>query len=110
MKTTKQALESMRELLSDETKWTKGESARDANGKAVPSTSEDAASFCLIGAIHQADGAYHDVRNALVAQILKRSERSVVYFNAVVYFNDLPTTTHADILGVLDDAIAAEEG
>jgi hypothetical protein len=40
----------MRELLSNEKRWTQGAGARDEMGNTVTPTSERAVSFCLMGA------------------------------------------------------------
>ena len=41
----------VKELLSDESKWTKGVLARTADGTACSPTSQHASCFCLLGAI-----------------------------------------------------------
>lgn len=40
----------MRELLTDESKWTKHRLSSDTNGKTVPLDDPAAVSFCIIGA------------------------------------------------------------
>jgi hypothetical protein len=41
----------MRELLSDESKWTKGTMARNESGIAISTTNGEACCFCLWGAM-----------------------------------------------------------
>lgn len=40
----------IKELLTDASKWTQGTSARNAQGKAVPTKSPEATSWCLVAA------------------------------------------------------------
>lgn len=54
----KETLEKARELLSDESRWTKCSFSK-ANGKDVPI--EEAESFCLIGAVMRAKGLQGNV-------------------------------------------------
>ena len=55
-------------LLSDPTKWTQGENARNARGEATSPISEDAVCWCVLGAVRycsvDAMQAF-DVRDAL---------------------------------------------
>lgn len=41
----------VQELLTDESKWTQGCSARDTSGNAVQYSHESAVSWCLLGAL-----------------------------------------------------------
>ena len=42
----------VKELLTDESKWTRGANARDSMGHSIPSTDPDAKCWCLQGAIN----------------------------------------------------------
>lgn len=91
----------VRELLSDPNRWTKCAHARDADGKAVLWTSDEAVCFCLAGAI---DRCFRDdphgkqlAWDKVYAVVVKRGL-------GVTGFNDSITTTHKDILAVLDEA------
>lgn len=41
----------VKELLTSPEKWTRGESARDINGRPVMTDSKEAVSWCLVGAL-----------------------------------------------------------
>ncbi len=43
----------MKELLSDPTKWTQGESARDEHGNKCSALEPQAVCFCLLGAMNR---------------------------------------------------------
>lgn len=107
-------LVSVRELLSDEKRWTQGQEARDVSGDGVPPTSKDAVCWCLLGALY---------KSALLRQVcgdLAPEEATEAWMSAVGLtckiaspdnpdgigdFNDRFDTTHADVLRVLDVAI-----
>ncbi len=85
-----------RELLTDPTRWCKGAGARDASGKGCSIHSEDAVSFCLVGAlvkIYGVDEAYMKVGVKLLPYIQHRRMSD---------FNDDPDTSHADVLRALE--------
>ena len=58
----------VKELLSDESKWTKGVLARNVNGYICSPTSSEAKCFCLLGAI---DHCYADNKVAIDHSITK---------------------------------------
>lgn len=96
MTTTIEILVAARALLSDEKRWTRGDLAHDIDGAAVDPRSKNAVCWCVIGAVqkfslgHQCD-ALNRIHNVVGGS---GSE-----------FNDYLTTTHADVLRVLDAAI-----
>jgi hypothetical protein len=97
-------LRAARELISTPDKWTQGEWGTDANGL-FPRDGEPATRFCLWGACRHAtrqDG----VRFHLAWQVLERMRPGGM---GAITFNDAPTTTHADVLALLDRAIAEQE-
>ena len=55
-----EVLHKTRQILSDESRWTQGVTARNQRGNAVNATSEAAVQWCLIGAIGK---AVQDVRH-----------------------------------------------
>lgn len=93
----------VRELLSDPERWTKGAWALNQAGAEVNAISSDAKCWCLVGAIsrcYRTDDEQQPIRDAsakVKALILDRHA-------TIVDFNDSPKTTHADILAVLDEA------
>ena len=81
----------IRELLSNETKWTKGANARNRSTCPCDPCSPDAVSWCLYGAFlacYRADEVEFPI------DVLLRSEMGLV--NAIK-LNDEPTTTFEDI-------------
>ena len=82
------------ELLAKKENWTKGASARDQNGEPVAILSEDAVSFCIYGA-------------CVRCNVDREKLRSIINtrgFWAMENFNDSPSTTHDDVLSVLQEA------
>lgn len=93
--TVHETLKAMRELISDEKRWTQHFTARDDKGRKTASDSPEAVCWCLIGAANKITSynwRYHDLVMALGVE-------------DVGDFND--THTHAEILARLDDAIKA---
>jgi len=104
--TTKQVLIAARALIDAPEKWTKGESARRANGLPTTVHSPDACQFCIEGAIRTASG--EPTRPlAYIGAIAAFSEAADRPCQPAFAYNDAEATTHADILGALDKAIAA---
>lgn len=96
-----ETLKAMRELLSDEKRWTQGANAKDAMGRRVHECGCYATKWCLAGAYTKIAGgmAFDDYRDFWRA--LCGDEGSAVDFN--------DTHTHAEVIAKLDDAIKATE-
>ena len=106
MTTITDNLKAVRELLSVPERWTKKADARDDMGRVVFFDSDDAASWCLVGAVeHQC----HRLRRPRFALLNALKRRGGIYpLMTLQEFNDAETTTHADVLALLDEAIAQE--
>lgn len=91
-------LVSARELLSDEKRWTRHRYARDAAGDNAMLSGKKAVCWCLTGAVLNSPlrSSHQDIALDLIHGVVGGS---------IFGFNDDPTTTHADILRVLDAAI-----
>jgi hypothetical protein len=89
----------VKELLTDETKWTKDTMSRDAAG--VPTGIEtDQASFCLIGAVNK---CYPSTIAAMVVAAKLRKEIQIKHGNmSITQFNDASRTTFRDIKELID--------
>jgi len=93
-------LKRTREYLTDPKHWTKGELFRDANGN--PCFRTEASCACLVGAtvlVDPLDAAGRRDAYELLDSLLDDMP--------LVVFNDLETTTHADVLALLDKAIGS---
>ena len=80
------------ELLSNESNWTKGHYAKDADGSPCDPLFDGARCFCFAGAINR---CYSSNVRAVRWKIVK------VVGMSVATWNDAPRTTHAEVLGVL---------
>lgn len=89
-------------------RWTKGTYARDESGEPADSYSARAVCWCMLGAVFAdvIDGIAIEHAICLphpIEDALKAANGGEVRF---AHFNDAPETTHADVLAVLDRAIA----
>lgn len=98
-------LQGVRELLSDEKRWTRGSYARDRLGRTTHSTSESAVCWCLIGALGKITNHERGARSAerALERVARRRGRE---FPAE--WQDADGRTHAEVLALLDEAIARE--
>lgn len=105
------ALRGARALIAHPDNWVKGVAARDSESNEVETDSARATCFCTVGALHKSllvagkgenVELYMEARSQLIRH---RPDNSA----GLVYFNDAPTTTHADVLGMFDRAIAELE-
>lgn len=98
----------VQELLSDESKWTKGTFARDENNCNIDPYSKGAICWCIKGAImrcYEGDDEYWHANNEIRAAIakLKYFDKPTININ-IMGFNDNPNTTFADIRRVIEEA------
>ena len=89
----------VKELLANERHWTQGTFARDAKGQEIGALFPEAACWCLRGALMRCYGevgpAHWQAENRI---------KEVLGNNGIVRFNDDESTTHADVLRVLEAA------
>jgi hypothetical protein len=83
------------ELLSDESKWTKKEIARDKSGNCVHPKSSDAVCFCILGAYYKCESVGIGRVSAAVRDLFPERDQGIPYFN------DHPETTFEDVRKVL---------
>lgn len=102
--TTLEVLRGARELLADEAHWVRGDFARNASGASVLSTSTDACAWCLVGAMRNKAGGKTDAYFSAFSAIFRLLRNGHTRLSD---FND--THSHAEVLDLLDRAIAAEE-
>ena len=97
------ALRNIRALLADPAHWTQGTNARDADGFPVDPIDDSAATaWCLQGAMYRGSGGADtlSVRAALADQLSA--------FYCLTNWNDTATRTHAEVLALIDRALAAQ--
>jgi hypothetical protein len=99
-------LRAARERIATPERWNQGWFAADAAGREVSSVSPIACSWCALGAVYATSGG---ARGADVEALLIAALPAECSAGDVGYFNDLPATTHADVLALFDRAIAAAE-
>lgn len=111
-------LRDARMLLAAESHWVQGALAMDESGRPVNPLAEAAVCWCLEGAIMRADAdldfphagpalagpAFGAVMAAIGGDVISGRHR-----RSPAQFNDAAGRTHADILRVLDAAIATAE-
>ena len=126
--TTKQFLQEVREVIDLPEKWTKGAYARsNEDFRVVPLSSMEANCFCIVGAclvnkFKLMQAIPNDVYQRLSEQVLVMNpevaemeqvkdnphtgrESLIKYRSILVAYNDLPSTTHANILALIDSTI-----
>ena len=103
----KAGLIAVKNLLKDPTHWHKGLNyARNSEGSSVSVQSDGACSWCLGGALVRIlgpQGIYAEAWDHL--ETLLRKEGPHGFYWDPIVFNDDPTTTHRDVIRLLDWAI-----
>lgn len=102
-------LKAARELISDHDRWTKGESARNAEGRRVDADDAAAVCWCAEGALQKFQGL--EIWGSGAYQALRKAGQSSSAARpfSVWSFNDRIATSHADVLALYDKAIAGLE-
>ena len=99
-----QIVEQARALVADESRWCRGELARDANGVGVCPTSDSATKRCGLGALIMA--AYQITNDRRQAHDLAIKAMRPLHGSAtIVNVNDV--RGHAAALALFDEVIAA---
>ncbi|WP_037500667.1 DUF6197 family protein [Sphingomonas jaspsi] len=101
----------VREILADPEHWTKDSFARDDNGYFIDPTEPVARCFCLDGALIRAAHELHPEVNTSnpyrFGEYRDAADRLSNFAGRNhLQFNDDPETTHADVLALIDKAIA----
>jgi hypothetical protein len=98
--TTREVLVEARRLIEKPEHWTKDEDARDLHGLPVDPLDDDAARWCIGGAIRRIGGGSGTPE---VYDVI----RAVISDEFISRFND--EHTHVEVLALFDKAIAACE-
>jgi hypothetical protein len=102
-----------REILTDESRWTKNVSALDANRNQVEPYHSSAVCFCLFGAVSHAYWYMGPIMRIQKLEVLARTIRVLhpdkfdgesAGLRVITRFNDDPATTFEDVRKVLEAA------
>lgn len=104
---TSEVLRRVRARLSDPARWTQGTEARNAMGRHVDPEDPDATCWCMLGAVKVEVGAGIGCDEEASRRFYEAKAVLRAHGGDVVTFND--AGTHADVLALLDRAIAAPE-
>jgi hypothetical protein len=87
----------IKDVLTDESKWHKGDLAMSPTGARVSPNSPSAFKFCLLGALEKCyTGEEYEEKKA------KLYEANQCF--SIVLFNDSPSTTFADVMALVEKA------
>jgi hypothetical protein len=89
----------MKELLSNEKRWTQGAYARDEMGTVVTPESASAVSFCLLGAVRRCYGGSSGGMTKAWARL--KAELGGHDHGFTVIWNDLPGRTFGEVKALL---------
>ncbi len=91
----------LRELLSDESRWTRGTLARSEDGLPVGPCHDAAQCWCLLGGIDHVTG--DDFDSSMECRSILRMDARIQE-KGIAGFND--ESCHCEVMDVLSDAIA----
>lgn len=104
-----QLLIDAKELIKDPEHWTKGEYARDSEGKKVADSHSEACQWCIVGALWRASGlgpnCYDSYKASLVNDGCKFLIKAVNSEKSLSKWNDSESTTHDDVMKAYNKAI-----
>lgn len=98
--TVYEVLLGMRDLLDSPERWTRGVFGRDEQGHMVGALNDRARAWCLVGAACKVDPHGECVNEA-------RDILGELAGGELTAWNDRPERTHAEVIDLLDRAIAA---
>ena len=103
-----------RALLTPPERWVKGyfafSTTEPDDDHMTDATAPDAMCWCSYGATLKVTGEHGDRQTAVVDALVEQLPSAApVGKDPLVWFNDHPDTTHADVLALWDRAIVAEE-
>ena len=112
----RETLSRARALLAAPERWTQRADAREKTGYPCDARDVAAVSWCLVGAIGASatDEPKDDVRLSTITVETLYELSSLAFstlpdYDGLAFYNDAPERTHADVLALLDRALAVEE-
>lgn len=87
----------VQDILTDESKWTRGSYARGVSGRTVDYLGKSAVCFCLMGAIMRAASTETEQKEMYMAVNLKLNHRGIEGWN------DAPERTFAEVRGLIEE-------
>lgn len=106
-----QLLTDAKQLIVDPSHWTKGEYARNKEGFKVADSSDHACQYCAVGSLWRASGFLRGepdsdpVKGDLVDRACSVLLEAIGKKKGLSVWNDLPETTHQDVINAFDKAI-----
>lgn len=92
----------IRELLSDESKWTKGSYARHINGNSIGPRQDNACSWCLLGSIYKCYGFRSEFFRSKFFKVFENL-RIKLKGNDITAWNDAPERTFEDVKKLVEE-------
>lgn len=89
----------IKDILTDESKWHKGDLAVNSKGVDVSPDDPDACKFCLLGALKKAYGDNEEEYPKKLSNLYEANN-----FEGIIGFNDHPSTTFADVMALVEKA------
>ena len=86
----------LKELFTDESRWTQGTPARDEKGNAVSPNDPLAVKFCLAGGIQRCY-TYEEGSH------VRRQLRQQLHWQSIIQWNDAPERTFEDIQRLVNE-------
>lgn len=110
-----EVLMAVRDTIKDDRNWNKEFFAQDDQGQDCSVLSDDATSFCVLGALDKVVYSFYNTNLTNLYDKFLEYKRIIEQFVpqvnnkcSVVDFNDSDDTTHSDVIQVLNQAISSE--
>jgi hypothetical protein len=96
----------VKDILSDESRWTQGAAARNKRGELCSVLSPDATRFCILGAMARVYRSKHAMRECerRVADAIAAFGGRITYAIEIGDWNDDPGRTFDDVRQVIEKA------
>lgn len=92
----------VRELFTDESKWTQHTRARDVNGRGVDENSPDAVCWCLTGAISHCYNPRDTIDSYVLESTIARKVEEALNGRILVVWNDNQDRTFKEVKALVE--------